>query len=241
MINRFLLIKKQYLFLIVALGLLILVLFSALLFRKTTKEVIEVSPSPTTTAFTPTPIPEIGDAKVLGIEPTEQTPLIPGNIQIFNIQLDKPIEDSTFNVQLIEKDLTEDLEDKKIEVKKSIQESIIRIETVLPIQAYSRYTLTITTSRGQQLFSVSYLSDKPVASPAINNNLILADFLPYLTDSYSLRYSADDNLYIFSFKYNEYDLNTLEKQFDKAKASAEKFIKEKGINLNSIKIEWRYH
>lgn len=103
------------------------------------------------------------------------------------------------------------------------------------------YTLTITNiSTNKQLFEAQYLTNAPTPSPVPSNNPALANYLPYDTTNYTLTFSSAQNIYIFDFKYDPVSSTPLTAQYDQAKSDAIDFIKSKGVDPNSVVVDWRH-
>lgn len=80
----------------------------------------------------------------------------------------------------------------------------------------------------------------PIPTRAPNNNLSLQQYLPYETSNFLLEYDPARNTYLFHFKFRNNTGVSLPDQFDKAKQDAINFIQSKGIDVNSLAIEWLY-
>lgn len=183
------------------------------------------------------------ELKVLRISPEQNTILTPNTYQTFNIQFTSAILQSYFKVLVIRQDVTTDSTPKTEEVITDLTDNNTTLSITLknPIQGYSSYEINLLSSADNSpIFKIEYLSDKPQETPAPNNNTQLKQFLPYKTNSYELEYNEDTNIYLFHFIYNSDSSETLDSQYQKAKQAATNFIKSKGIDINSIIIEWRY-
>lgn len=112
-------------------------------------------------------------------------------------------------------------------------------ELVSPL---TEYQIEIKNKKTNQLIdSLIFMSTEPIATPVPSNNQSLERFLPIETGSYKLSFNPDLNIYSFSFKYDPNSSETAEEQFNKARDEATRFIQSKGIDINSIVIEWRYN
>lgn len=110
-----------------------------------------------------------------------------------------------------------------------------------PIAPSSVYTITILNSQNTTVFSVQYVSADISPTPVPKNNLSLILYLPYETKTFKLSYDKPQNIYVFSFNFDENSSDTLDVQFEKAKQEAITYIQNKGVDIDSIVINWNYH
>lgn len=180
--------------------------------------------------------------QVLSVIPTENTPLIPGKTQTFIIRLNEDIRLSDIGVKLLVNNYSIQETPREAGITLEIKDNqSLYVTTKETVRAYSNYQLILENSqRNENFYEANFISDKPQASPAPSNNPTLAQYLPYETNSFILTFHPDSNTYIFNFKYNDASREPLQTQYDQAKQEAIKFIQGKGIELNSIVIEWRY-
>lgn len=130
--------------------------------------------------------------------------------------------------------------DQEVPFKLLIDQNRMSISLNAPIVGYGEYTLSIN-SVTEELFSVTYLSDVPRATPVANNNLALIEYLPFETNTFRLTFIPNQNKYLFSYKF---DINSTKEagvQYDEAKEEALQFIRNRGIDPNTLVIEWSFH
>lgn len=117
---------------------------------------------------------------------------------------------------------------------KTIQ--FITTSTLLPSTIYT----IIISSENTVIFSQPYITERAEITKAPANNSDLKIYLPYETDTYRLSFNQQRNAYIFNFKIVESDPSDIQTQFEKAKSDASAFINSKGVDINSIVIDWRH-
>lgn len=229
--------KKSLLLTIGALGAAIMLLFF-----------LASSPMPQKQLKTvPTLVPRVTTAqqqalRVLSIIPDKSVTLEPGKTQSFTTELNKAIDLGSLKIVFTRIDVTKDQPETSIAFSSTISDNgkILVITPQLPIEPYSQYNLLLTNTNNTIIFKTSFLSDKPSISPVQNNNLDLVPYLPYETAWYKLSYLSSKNIYVFNFKYDSESKETLQAQYERAKADAILFIRSKGIGESTIVIEWRY-
>lgn len=225
--------------------LLILVLLTILAFRSN-RGASTLPPTPTpadlTRDFPVDDTQTIQEKSVVRYSPTENSILTPGQPQEFVIEFSSPINTNDTLVFLKTKEFTS-ADYQKVEISQILDQNnrLLRIRTVPPILSSQSYNLAIYQGNGSKLLQVTYLSERTERTVESRNYPILAQHLPHQTDSYSLVYIPERNLYVFSFVYNENSSDPIELQYDKAREQAATFIESKGIDINSVVIEWRYH
>jgi hypothetical protein len=201
------------------------------------------STSNTSVVF-PTPVPLLyKSAEVKNIEPNYSQALVAGKIAVFTVTFSESVLNQGINILLQEKALgTKDETAMSVPLTQTLQSkgSQIAISTVEPIEALKSYTLIITNRSNKTLLSATYSSSSIVITPVPSNNLELKKYLPYETSMYKLTYNKTRNEYVFNFKINPTSSQDLQSQFNSAKQQAEDFIKSKGIDINSIVIDWRH-
>lgn len=219
--------KKQLVLLVFVVGLSIVILIS-MIFLKGQK-------SP------PVGTPTISsDLEVTGIIPTKGTVLTPNQPQEISVTANQPVDLSELTIKLLSKNLINDVQiEEQFKPSLSSDNRTIKIKILDSIKPYSQYSLNILSNQ-KKILEISYLTDKPIPAPVSTNNQGLRQFLPFETETFKLSFDKKRNVYIFNFKYNPNSSDNLDTQYQKAKTKAEIFIKSKGIDLNSIAIEWRF-
>lgn len=186
---------------------------------------------------TPSPIPQATKENGFTITPDVAMPLQPGTKQTFTIITPNTMQNA--EISIMRKDITKDLPLETTaftEITKGNKHIISLLNPVLP---YSSYTVSLQ-NKAKIVFSANYLSDTPKPTPIKNNNNALVPFLPHETNSYTLRFNKEQNVYIFNFKYDTASSETLDQQYENAKTAAIEFIKSKGIDPTTIVVDWRY-
>lgn len=125
---------------------------------------------------------------------------------------------------------------------KQLGTNTLELQLVDAIKPGAEYTISIVNKNTNQILSTStYGSLNIQPTPVTNNNPALQQYLPYSADTYSLEYNQQKNLYVFHFISSESSEQSIEEQFEAAKQAALQFIQSKGVDLNSITIEWKYY
>jgi hypothetical protein len=232
--KNFFSLKDKTLIFPIAMGvILVIIVFSILLvslMQKTTN--IQLGPAPT-----PTPVA----ASIERIVPDEPETLTAGVPHTFLVYFNRSVSIQNLTINLTSADITAD-NPEKIPVAISISQpssSIVLIKTKEEIEETSEYDLTVTDENGTVLASTSYLSGNLQPTKVPTNDQTLKQFLPYSTNSYTLEYLASQNLYVFHFIYDPTNSEDLQQQFQDAKAQAIQFIQSKGVDINSIVIDFR--
>lgn len=174
---------------------------------------------------------------LITIIPEKNSQLQSGQKQSFNAGFNSAPDSLNITVSRI--DVVSNQTENDLPFKKAIQDTKIKITLDEEIKPYSEYTLSFF--EGNRLIaSVPYTSTNQLPTRVQNNNNELQEYLPYETHSYSLKYDPQANMYIFSFIYNPNSPTTLQQQFEAAKQDATSFIESKGIDIDSVIIEWNY-
>lgn len=179
---------------------------------------------------------------VIKVIPDSSSSLLLNQQQQFTISFTSDVSTGLFDIALFRKDLTKDnaFEPVQARITRAADRKSLVITSLDTIKSYSEYELRVTDrSTNVLLIKKGYLTDVPSPS-SLPNNLGLVPYLPYETSTFKLSYLKDTNIYVFNFKYNSDSQETLEIQYQKARAEATKFIQSKGVNINTIVIEWRY-
>ncbi len=223
-------------------GIILVVLFLRIILTppETTQPSV-INPSPTITAF-PSQTQKAQNLAPIKITPDNSVVLIPGNVQQFLLTFPTTINLSQISIKLTKIDITKNNDPVLIPIDTAVSNDgrNLSITTQPLIDPYSQYTLLATDrTNNATIFKTSFLSDKEKEVPVETNNLDLIPYLPYETAWYALSYVSSRNVYVFNFKYDPESKETLQVQFDRAKADALLFIKSKGIDESTIVIEWR--
>lgn len=177
------------------------------------------------------------------VSPAQSQLLTPGNTQTFTVFLGKALYMDQIKITLKGYDYTQN-DTTPVDIPfdaNFTSNNIITIRTKGPIAPHMTYSLTIvTTSDNRPILDLSYSSKSSAGiTPVSSNNTALATYLPYETDAYKLSYLPSKNVYIFNFKYNPNSGVSIGDQFAAAQQDATRFIQSKGIDINSIVIEWK--
>jgi hypothetical protein len=224
--------------------ILVLIVFGIALYAKLQSDQQELSPDSTNTSTIQSessiaPVEQISISRII---PSAPLPLTPGLPYSFTVYFSSPVQPSVVSFVLTGNSLYGDDPQKTVKISVTSENDNKRyiVKTLEPIEAYGEYILRVYNTRTNiEVYKKAFLTKDILSTPVPVNNLSLKTYLPYKTDSYSLEYFANRNIYIFHFIYNS-DLPTgAEAQFNAAKADAIQFIQSKGIDINSIVIEWR--
>lgn len=192
----------------------------------------------------PTPVPLLYNTpEVLKTEPSYVQSLIPGQIQKFTITFTDSISDKPLQSFLTTRSITNQSDSlKHVSISSQLVSGgeILEIRTNEDILPSQEYSLTVIDEDGQTLVSATYTSSSIAVSPVKNNNQELRNYLPHETNNYRLIYLESTNTYIFNFKANSSSPDSYIDQYNQAKSDAEEFIRSRGIDLNSIIVEWRH-
>jgi hypothetical protein len=182
-------------------------------------------------------------ASVVSFSPPAETVLTPGNPIHITVVFNKPVRLDTISVVLTQKLIQTD-ETTRVNITQDTTSSDkqLVITTKTPIKPYATYTFSISDKSSKKtLLSAVYSSDSAQPSPVQSNNPDLQQYLPYETGTYALSYLPKQNIYVFNFLFNPDDPTDIQTQFETAKQNALLFIKSKGIDPNSLLIDWRFH
>lgn len=176
---------------------------------------------------------------VTNISPSGDTTLIANQKQTFTVSFSSTLDANAVTFLLTPDDDSQGISNPKF-ILRQVDGKTISLQTQETIEPYNTYTLTIQNRLSQKvLASQSYYVAAPQPTTVQTNSPALQAFLPYETDTYSLEYLSDQNVYLFHFKYNESSDVESDVQFEQAKTAATKFIESKGINISTITIDWR--
>lgn len=204
---------------------------------------LRISKPPSKTPFSSTSPAILSGLQVTSLSPDKLTALTPGQKQTFKLTFSKPVDFGQIGTEVKFKDFASD-QVSALEYTQSItnQGLTLEITPALPIKPLGEYQIkVISTKENAVIYTASYLTDQPKPTPIASNNPTLVPFLPFETKSYKLSFDSAQNTYIFNFKYDETSSLDLASQYQNAENEATKFIESKGVNINSIVIDWRYH
>lgn len=228
---------KEFILLVIVFFLGMVVVLSIVFLPKSPKKQPEASSKPISDLNQPQ---IISGSIATSIVPKSTVALIPNSNQKFVVTFRETININNLSVSLNSIDIVSDQATlEKITSNLSSDKKTLSILTDSVIKPYRQYLLKINYNN-QQILNEVYLSDKPQATIAPSNNKSLSSYLPYETNTFKLSYQTDKNLYIFNFKFDDKSKDNIDVQYDKAKQEAIKFIQDKGIDINSIVIEWRF-
>jgi len=97
----------------------------------------------------------------------------------------------------------------------------------------------LNTKTNAVFYQAHYISSNPEPTAIPSNNNSLKNFLPYNATNFILEYNSALNLYVFHFIYNPSSADSIDVQLNNAKQDAINFIKSKGIDPNSIVIQYK--
>lgn len=183
-----------------------------------------------------------GNIEATGVSPEDKSILPAGSQGVFTISFSAPVQANFVGIKLTATNTAVNNPSPTTEPTTftlSNSNQTLTLTTKDPIGAYTNYELTIQSS-GNTLLDAHYSTGPTQPSPAPSNNPSLQQYLPFETANYRLSYLPSRNTYVFNFIYNPDSSLTLPEQFDQAKADAAAFIQSKGIDPNSITIEWRH-
>lgn len=192
----------------------------------------------------PTPVPLLYQSPAIeSFAPPITQALIPGQHQIFTVEFNKAVPSESLRILLTKKGLG-NTQDTAASVPISADSSsggkVLIIHMLEPVNASHEYSLVVIDKNNIPLVSSTYASAHVEISPAPSNNLALREYLPYETTTYRLSYNENRNSYIFNFKINPESPDNIQSQYEQAKIQAEDWIQSRGIDINSIVIEWRH-
>lgn len=197
------------------------------------------SPTPVSTIDKP-----VGNYQnILSLSPNEFTILKAGERKKITVSFKNPIAPNSINITLTKLQYTKEQNPTEVPINTTYNgnASTLTVSLQEPIQTFSQYVLTITDRENNKvLLRASYNSRDIQPTKPANNNQELKQYLPHETTSYKLSFNELRGVYVFNFKINPNSQISLSRQYEIAKKEAEDFIKNKGININSIVIEWRH-
>lgn len=196
----------------------------------------------------PTPTPNNGpffirsqnnESAGISISPSTTHVLVPGTKESFVVSLPSSLSLEDITISLTVKDFRSDSSPINSPITTSSEkQGEVKIDMGNNVVAYGEYKLTIENKSGEGLIEATYLSD--TIDRVQTNNQELSRYLPHETTNYRLIYIKERNLYIFNFKINDNSTIPPQQQFENAQNEATQFIESKGIDINSIVIEWRF-
>lgn len=196
----------------------------------------------------PSPTPNVGpffkrgqnnQANEINISPSTAHVLKPGTKESFIISLPSSLSLEDLSITLTIKDLRTDSSSVSVPITISNQKKgELKIIMKNNVVAFGEYKITLKNKNSVELIEATYLSD--TVEHEEKNTQELSQYLPHETSSYRLIYIQKRNVYIFNFKINDTSKISPQQQFENAKDDATKYIKSKGIDTNTITIEWRF-
>lgn len=226
---------QTILILLLILGIIVLAIVSS-----TQPQESNTNPTPSGDAVSDRENPKkyAGPLQITTYTPTEDTPLLPGEVAQFLFQFSSPIEEQDLFINITQNNLSNNTTTIEFTSELDVSKTSLLIKT-LPIEPASEYTIQIVYE-GTKIFEIGYISDRETPNAAPSNNFDLIPYLPYETSTYSLAFFPETNKYNFSFKYDPNSSESTQEQFERAKREATAFIESKGVGINSIVIDWKY-
>ena len=185
-----------------------------------------------------TTTPPIESNPAINLLPAAGTTLIPGNTLIFRITFKNTVSKNEMVATLTKR--SPGKENITVPTNMLESENSIAIQTDEKVEQGMFYSLELVTKTGRIILSADYSSPSITPTPLPSNNTQLKDYLPYDTSNFLLDYNNSRNLYVMHFKFRSSDPGTIEQQFEKAKRDAQEFITSKGIQVNTVEIEYSY-
>lgn len=170
--------------------------------------------------------------------PAAGTLLTPGNTLVFRVTFKKAVSKNEIVAALTKR--SPGKEDVTMSTSSSANENSITIQADEKVEQGMFYSLVLATTTGGIILSVDYSSSPITPTPLPANNEQLKSYLPHQAPNYLLNYNEIKNLYVMHFKFQSSDPGTIEQQFEKAKRDTQEFIASKGIQLNTVEIEYSY-
>ena len=174
---------------------------------------------------------------LVSVSPIQNSVLVSGKKQIFTITFNNQPKNITTTLERT--DVTNTSKPVTASFTLSEKGNALVLTTTGPIVPDSIYTLNVLY-QNTPLVSLSYTTTNLLPSPVKQNNEPLKKYLPYNTASYSLRFDQNRNIYLFNFIYDPSKNDSLDVQYEQAKQDATDFIESKGIDIDSVIIEWNY-
>jgi hypothetical protein len=116
----------------------------------------------------------------------------------------------------------------------------LTIRTSENVESYSRYEFSVKEKAGSaEIFHAVYFSAKDEMVDITPPDQSLRTFLPHETATYRLVYNERLGSYVFNLKLNPRSPDNYNLQFEKARAEAEQFIENHGIDPQTLRIDWR--
>lgn len=234
-------IKREVLLLAGAVILAIVVVGSFILFRKSGQS----QPVPSAITTQPeSPLPTtLTNLQVASIQPNTTQPLITGSQPSFIIKFSTSANPDylTVSFRSLNEQADQDFNNEPSEFRYSDNNTTLTITPKRSVQFGYLYQILLQAKENNATFyQAKYVVDQPTPTPAPQNNRALIPYLPYETSSFRLSYSELRNIYIFNFKYDQNSPDDISTQYNTAKQAALDFIRSKGIDPNSLIIDWRH-
>lgn len=230
-------IKEHKILFIISLSLIgILFIFSILLlFSSPQKKQSSLSPF-----ITPTILERHAGFSLSAFLPGTDTPLEGNKIQRFTL---------VFNESLSSDALTSSIQETIIgsDIHTSVPSTVsfneagneVTITSTRPFKQNASYQVLLKKTKDNAvLFNKNYFTLAFTPTPLPNNNKALSESLPHEGSNWILKYNPERNLYYFSADITPGTPAEMEIQYNRAKDEALTFIKSKGIDPNTVTIEW---
>lgn len=188
------------------------------------------------------PLVPLERIQIVEVIPSSNQLLEPSRKQNFTIKLSPISSVEQIEVKVLRKKIQTEDEFGNLTFKKTVNDGgVINILLDEPIASLSEYQIDLLDNSTKKIIrTLRYSSDNEQFQDGNPNNPALKKYLPYETNSFRLTYSNEKDIYIFSFKADPNSTQSIDVQYDRAKAEAIKFIEDKGVSLDSISIEWRF-
>lgn len=233
--------KNKLILPLLTIGIVLLVTIPLfiLFVRPSSQELVPVEFGPIPTQFQPQISPYTGLKQLVSADPAQDVILFPGEKYDFTFVFTSPLPQNIFvSLHSLEIGGTDEKETVPFTSRISPDRKTITLTPNKEINPSQQIILSIADEK-TIIFSTTYASERIRITPAPSNNPELKQYLPYETETYILSFSTRRSSYIFNLKLIENSPNSLEEQYQSAKSQAEAFIQSKGIDIDSLSIEWR--
>ncbi len=233
--------KNKLILPLLTIGIVLLVTIPLfiLFLRPSTQKFVPIDLQPIPTQVQPQISPYTGLKQLVSAIPAQDVILFPGKKYDFTFVFISPLPQNIFvslhSVQIGGTAVKETVPFTSLLSPDRKTITLTPNKEILPSQ---QLTLSIADEK-TVLFSTTYASERISITSAAANNPELKQYLPYETETFILSFSTRRNSYIFNLKLVENSPSSLEEQYQAAKNQAEAFIQNKGIEINSLSIEWR--
>lgn len=227
--------NKKLLILIIV---VVIVSFAILLVGLITPRKKTINPTVPVESLSPKPTSQ----QLKSINPDPLQELTPGSRPIFVLEFTQPLDLNNTLVAVTKVDRVKDEPPQNLQTQVSFSNSnkVISITLNEAIIQSSKYILSLKEqSSNKNLLEKFFLSSFP-QEPKPSNDPILIKYLPYGTETFALVWDTDKNQYVFHFRVNINSPESAANQYEAAKNEAVRFIKGKGVDPNSLNIDWRH-